>query len=47
MGKLYKRVFEDFYGRPMNPDDSKQIDAFIYKDIQATLAADFERFSKQ
>lgn len=45
MSHIYKRVYQDYYGKKLNPADEAQINMYQKKDIESTVAFDKERFS--
>lgn len=44
MAILYKKVYEDFYKKPLSKEDAAQVDMYHKKDIDATVNSDKERF---
>ena len=45
MSHIYKKVYQDYYGKKLNPADEAQINMYQKKDIESTVAFDKERFS--
>lgn len=44
LGHVYKRMYQDHYGKEMSPHDYELIDQMIREDIDATIASDPKRF---
>ena len=47
MAMLYKKVYQDYYGKKLNSTDSEAIDTYQKKDIDTTINFDKKRFSKE
>jgi len=45
MAFFYKKVYQDYYGKKLNPSDGAQIDMYQKKDIDSTIGFDKKRFS--
>lgn len=45
MALIYKKVYQDYYGKPLSKEDEAQIDMYHQKDIEATVKSDRERFT--
>lgn len=45
MAFFYKKVYQDYYGKELNPNDEAQIDLYQKEDIEATIKSDAKRFS--
>jgi hypothetical protein len=47
MAFFYKKVYQDYYGKKLNPQDEAQVDMYREKDIEGTISTDRKRFSKE
>lgn len=47
MAFFYKKVYQDYYGKKLNPQDEAQVDMYQEKDIEGTISTDRKRFSKE
>jgi len=45
MAIIYKKVYQDYYGKKLNPSDEAQIDMYQKKDVDTTINFDKKRFS--
>ena len=45
MAFMYKKVYQDYYGKKLHPNDEAQIDMYQKKDIEGTIRTDKKRFS--
>ena len=45
MAFFYKKVYQDYYGKKLNPADEAQINMYQEKDIEGTIKTDRKRFS--
>ena len=45
MAPFYKKVYQDYYGKKLNPTDAKEVDTYQQKDITSTIDFDKKRFS--
>ena len=45
MAPFYKKVYQDYYGKKLNPTDEKEVDTYQQKDITSTIDFDKKRFS--
>jgi len=45
MGHYYKKVYEDYYGKPLSKGSIAILEEYIKKDIDATIKSDPKRFS--
>ena len=45
MAQFYKKVYQDYYGKKLNPSDEAQIDMYQKKDVDTTINFDKKRFS--
>mgnify|MGYP001451435748 FL=1 len=45
MALLYKKVYQDYYGKKLHSTDIEQIDMYQKKDIKSTVNFDKKRFS--
>ena len=44
MALIYKKVYQDYYGKPLSKEDEATIDMYHQKDIEATVKTDRVRF---
>lgn len=44
MALIYKKVYQDYYGKPLSPEDEAAVDMYHQKDIEATVKTDRVRF---
>jgi len=47
MAFIYKKVYQDYYGKKLHSSDEAQIDMYQKKDIDTTINFDKKRFSKE
>ena len=47
MAFIYKKVYQDYYGKKLHSTDDAQIDMYQKKDIDTTINFDKKRFSKE
>ena len=47
MGLYYKKIYEDYYGKPISKEAEAKIDEYINLDIKETIKSDPKRFLKE